>query len=199
MPLQNRVTPFSIIERSDARGAFTGNRGILHNENKELVCTTWRHKAWIICELEFRGWKREVMTGRSWTELFFLDEYTALAAGHRPCAFCRPEAYKKFRDAWHAATGIKPTAPQMDHQLHIERTARIKGQTFPAILGDLPNGTMVEFPNQLGTAWLIQNQILKQWTHQGYTQQIPLDPNQKVNQITPPSTVQLMNLTDLLQ
>ena len=90
MPLQNRVTPFGEIVAIRERGTFTGNRGIIHDpETKTLLRKRWTTKAWIVCRLDFKGIRRDVMARRSWTELFFLDEATALAAGHRPCAAAR--------------------------------------------------------------------------------------------------------------
>jgi hypothetical protein len=100
MPLQNRVTPWSAIEASPARGLFTGNRGCLVRETGRLASEGWRTKAWICCVLEWRGRRRPVMQPRVWTELFFLDEATALAAGHRPCAYCRRADYNRFMAAW---------------------------------------------------------------------------------------------------
>lgn len=117
MPLQNRVTPFSTIEVSPARGLFTGNRGILHNDRQQLVTTHWRHKAWIVCELEYKGLRRKLMQPGHWTELFFLDEATALAAGHRPCALCRRAAYNQF-----LKLSGRPSAKQLDEALHPQRT-----------------------------------------------------------------------------
>jgi len=93
MPLQNRVTPFGDIIATPARGMFTGNRGIIHDPaTRTLLRRRWTTKSWIVCACEWKGIRRDVMGGRSWTELFFLDEATALAAGHRPCFLCRREA-----------------------------------------------------------------------------------------------------------
>src|SRR5260370_38849235 len=85
MPLQNRVTPTGDIIATPHRGLFTGNRGIIHDPATKTLTRRWASQAWLTCACEFRGWRRKVMGGRSWTELFFLDEATALAAGHRPC------------------------------------------------------------------------------------------------------------------
>src|SRR5262249_27346603 len=101
MPLQNRVTPTGEIIATPHRGMFVGNRGIIHDPStKTLLRRRWSTPMWLTCVLEFRGRRREVMAKRSWTELFFLDEATALAAGHRPCFFCRREEAKRFRAAW---------------------------------------------------------------------------------------------------
>src|SRR5262249_29382505 len=101
MPLQNRVTPFGEIVAITQRGIFTGNRGIIHDpRTRTLLGRRWTTKAWIICVCDYKGIRRAVMGGGSWTELFFLDEATALAAGHRPCFLCRHRAAEEFRAAW---------------------------------------------------------------------------------------------------
>jgi hypothetical protein len=101
MLLQNRVTPFGDIVAIRQRGTFTGNRGIIHDPmTKTLLTKRWASKAWLVCSCEYKGRRREVMGRRSWTELFFLDEAVALAAGHRPCFRCRREAAEAFRAAW---------------------------------------------------------------------------------------------------
>src|ERR1700687_3279595 len=106
MPLQNRVTPFGEIVAIPQRGLFTGNRGIIHDPAiKTLLKKRWATKAWLVCVTEYKGKRREVMGGRSWTELFFLDEAIALAAGHRPCFLCRRQAAEAFRAAWARARG----------------------------------------------------------------------------------------------
>ena len=107
MPLQNRVTPAGDIVATPHRGLLTGNRGIIHDpQTRTLLKRRWTTKAWIACVCEFRGRRREVMAGRSWTELFFLDEATALAAGHRPCFFCRRGDANRFRAAWEKGNGV---------------------------------------------------------------------------------------------
>jgi len=134
MPLQNRVDPFGDIHAVDARGMFTGNRGIIHDPaTKTLLGRRWATKAWIICTCEYKGRRREPMgrngpNGRAgWTELFFLDEVTALAAGHRPCFTCRREAAKAYAAAFGEAFGVtKPTVQMMDARLHEERLASAK-------------------------------------------------------------------------
>ncbi|MGB8623555.1 MAG: hypothetical protein WCD16_12105, partial [Paracoccaceae bacterium] len=105
MPLQNRVLPTGEIVVHPARADFMGNRGILHGGNRQLGTARWRHKTWITCLLSFKGRKRVPMTPGRYTELFFLDEAVALAAGHRPCAECRRADFLRYRDAWQAATG----------------------------------------------------------------------------------------------
>src|SRR6266403_2748647 len=118
MPLQNRVTPTGDIIATPHRGMFTGNRGIIHDPATKTLRRRWASQAWLTCVREFRGRRRDVMGGRSWTELFFLDEATALAAGHRPCFFCRREAAEKFRSAWTAGNGgDRRSAPGIDEVL----------------------------------------------------------------------------------
>ncbi|MET2828370.1 hypothetical protein [Mesorhizobium shangrilense] len=153
MPLQNRVDPFGAIHAVPERGLFTGNRGIIHDpETKTLLRKRWALQAWIICVCEFRNVRREPM-GRNrlggkagWTELFFLDEVTALAAGHRPCFFCQRERAKDFVQRFGAAFRIaEPRAPQVDKRLHKERLA--SGGSAIGLstetLADLPDGTMI--------------------------------------------------------
>ncbi len=135
MPLQNRVLPSGEIVVHPGRGLFTGNRGCLHDDHRRLGRARWKGKAWIICALEFKGWKRQVMTPRSWTELFFLDEAVALAAGHRPCALCRRAEYDAFRAAW----GGKMKAREMDAALH---AARLGPRDWRECEG-LPDGVFV--------------------------------------------------------
>ncbi|KQU66722.1 hypothetical protein ASC75_08855 [Aminobacter sp. DSM 101952] len=131
MPLQNRVDPFGEIHVDPARGMFTGNRGIIHEpETRSLLNRRWATKAWITCALEFKGVRRVPM-GRNrpggktgWTELFFLDEVTALAAGHRPCFYCRRPRAQAFSAAYAVAFGADdPKVGEIDGQLHLERLA----------------------------------------------------------------------------
>src|SRR6202046_3968075 len=112
MPLQTRVTPFGEIVAIPQRGMFTGNRGIIHDPaTRTLLKRRWTSRAWLICACDYKGVRRTVMGGRSWTELFFLDEAIALAAGHRPCFLCRRQAAEAFRSAWAVAAEMgKPPA-----------------------------------------------------------------------------------------
>ena len=123
MPLQNRVTPTGEIIATPHRGLFTGNRGIIHDPaTRTLLARRWANKAWLTCLCEFKGRRREVMGGRSWTELFFLDEATAFAAGHRPCFFCRRDDANRFRAAWEQGNGVTNVlARDIDAVLHRER------------------------------------------------------------------------------
>ena len=128
MPLQNRVTPFSTIEAVECRGLVRGNRGCLHDNDRGLRTQRWRTKSWIICRLAWKNARRQLMTPGSWTELFFLDEAVALAAGHRPCGYCRRDDYRKFIACWASGTGWNqarpPRQPDLDAKLHADRVDR---------------------------------------------------------------------------
>src|SRR5947207_15328090 len=147
MPLQNRVTPQGDIIATPHRGMFSGNRGIIHDPaTKTLLTRRWASRAWLTCVCEFRGRRREVMGGRSWTELFFLDEATALAAGHRPCFYCRRRDAEAFRAAWARGNGGEALrAAAIDAVLHDER---LEGRgkrlhPLPAPVLALPDGAMI--------------------------------------------------------
>jgi hypothetical protein len=148
MPLQNRVTPFGEVVETAERGLFTGNRGIIHDpETRTLLRRRWTTKAWITCTLDWKGVRRQPMAGRSWTELFFLDEATAFAAGHRPCFYCRRAAALAFRNAWAEGQGIASSrAPEIDAVLHDERLderRRKKLHPLPGPIAGLPDGAMI--------------------------------------------------------
>src|ERR1700732_4825140 len=147
MPMQNRVTPSGDIVAIPQRGMFTGNRGIIHDPaTKTLLRKRWASKAWLICRCDYKDRRRNVMAGRSWTELFFLDEAVALAAGHRPCFLCRREAAGAFRAAWGAAMGAdEPAAADIDAVLHRERVGRGRKlvHAIPGPLSELPDGAVI--------------------------------------------------------
>jgi hypothetical protein len=188
MPLQNRVTPFGDIVATQQRGLFTGNRGIIHDPaTKTLLSKRWSNKAWITCVCEFRGRRRQVMGGRSWTELFFLDEATAFAAGHRPCFFCRRDDALRFRAAWEKGnklTGV--LAPDMDAVLHRERLdGRAKRlHELPAPIGRLPDGAMVGLGSE---SYLVARGRVLRWSFDGY-RHANVDAGE-VMLLTPPSIV----------
>ena len=191
MPLQNRVTPLGDIVAVPQRGLFTGNRGIIHDPaTRTLLKRRWSSRAWITCVCEFRGWRRAVMARQSWTELFFLDEATALAAGHRPCFFCRRDDANRFRAAWVDGNGVpKPRAKEMDDVLHGERLdGRIKRlHALPERLDDLPDGAMV---HASGDTVLIVKGTALRWSFDGY--QLADIPVGDVRLITPPSTLRAL-------
>jgi hypothetical protein len=189
MPLQNRVTPFSAIVATPHRGTWMGNRGCLHDDRRQLASTAWRHRNWIICTLQYREIRRTLMAPRQYTELFFLDESTALAAGHRPCAFCRRDAYNAYVAAWQSAIGHRPSAKEIDAVLHAQRVPIIRdGKRPPAKAGTLPNGTFVvrSDPHE---AWRIHDRRFERWTFEGYCDSQTLDPDEVVEVLTPAATV----------
>lgn len=190
-PLQNRVTPAGEIVATPHRGMFTGNRGIIHDPaTKTLLNKRWTNKAWLVCVCEFRGRRRAVMGGRSWTELFFLDEATAFAAGHRPCFYCRRDDANVFRAAWEQGNGVRNLhAPEIDDVLHRERLSRGRRQlhALPMPLETLPDGAMV----QEGTeSFLIVQGQPRRWSFEGY-REAP-DALAHAMLLTPPSTLQAL-------
>jgi hypothetical protein len=187
MPLQNRVLPTGDITAIPARGTLTGNRGIIHRDDKTLGTSRWSHHAWICCTLDWQGRKRPLMTGRNWTELFFLDEATAFAAGHRPCGYCRREAYAAYVAAWTKSTGSRPSAKDMDKTLHPARVRRDRSQVrYQAAIVDLPNGAMILYDDQPALLW---HKRLHPFSPDGYA--APIDPKMKASVVvlTPKPTV----------
>src|SRR5690349_22321336 len=144
MPLQNRVTPAGEIVADAGRGLMMGNRGCLHGPDRQLGTARWRSPAWICCVLEWRGVRRDPVPPGRWAALFFLDEATALAAGHRPCGFCRRRDYLAYAESWRKAGGLdqRLKAVEMDAVLHSSRVeSRTRRQkTWYAPFGDLPDG-----------------------------------------------------------
>ena len=187
MPLQNRVLPTGEIVAIPDRGMFVGNRGIIHNPaTKTLLRKRWSTDAWLTCVLEFRGRRRRVMQRQSWTELFFLDEATAFAAGHRPCFYCRREDANRFRAAWEKGnrTG-EVLAPDMDAVLHRERFASGKRlHPLPMRIEKLPDGTMVQAGEE---SYLIARGRPLLWSPSGYRAVRGAIGDAKL--LTPPSTV----------
>ena len=186
-PLPNRVTPFGDVVAIAQRGMFTGNRGIIHDPaTKTLLGRRWTTKAWLICSCSYGSVRRDVMARRSWTELFFLDEAIALAAGHRPCFLCRREAAEAFRNAWIAGSGLaKPSAAQMDAILHRERLSqrRKRLHPLPSPLAGLPDGTVV---TKAGAAFTLLSGRAVRWTPSGYAPAETLRDADAL--LTPPST-----------
>lgn len=192
MPLQNRVTPFGNIVAIDQRGMFTGNRGIIHDvASKTLLNRRWSNKAWITCTLSDRGRWRAVMGQRSWTELFFLDEAVALAAGHRPCFACRRASAEAFRAAWAQAQKLHapPSAPAMDAILHSERLDHRRKRIHPLTMSivDLPDGAAVVHDD---AAFIMVRGRAFRWSEHGYdfVQHFA----HADGLLTPPSTLQAM-------
>jgi hypothetical protein len=189
--LQNRVTPRGDLEAVPARGAWLGNRGILHNDQREIVAP-WRHKAWVTCKLEFKGRRRVVFSPGTYSELFFLDEATAFAAGHRPCGECRREKFKAFKAAWCTANrnllqSPNPTIGFLDKHIHTERVVRGGGQvTHEEKLRNLPDGVFVEFE---GRAVLLWRGHLHTWSHHGYVGQHSVSASSTVVRVLTPESV----------
>lgn len=168
-PKQNRVTPAGEFVADPSYGTFMGNRGILHDAAGTLGHRRWRHKNWIICLTEFKERKRRIMAPNSYTELFFLDEATALAAGHRPCAECRHMDYVDYRVALERAGGLaaSESAATLDSELHDQRAwpRQFRQRRWQADLSDLPDGTMIE---DAGHCLLVAGPWLLEWSFGGY-------------------------------
>jgi hypothetical protein len=143
MPRRNRVTPTGDIAALLQRGLLTGNRGILHDTTGQMTAARWRHPHWISCTLTWKGIRRPIMAPGTWTELFFLDEAVALAAGHRPCALCRRAAYTRFCAAWTTAYGTTPKAAEVDRILHAARLDGRAQRRHTADIATLPEGAFI--------------------------------------------------------
>ena len=188
MPRRNRVTPFGEIIATEARGLLFGNRGVLHDPTGLLV-RDWQVRRWIACRLEFKGRRRPLLRPGRFTELFFLDEATALAAGHRPCAECRRDDFVRFRQAWSSIRGrTVRLVDELDSVLHEERVdADRRKRLHPTDLGDLPDGTMVA---DEGQAWLVLDGRLLRWSPFGYEEAGARPASATVLALTPPSIVE---------
>lgn len=193
MPLQNRVTPEGEIIADAARGLMMGNRGgALHDGSKALGRRRWVSKQWICCQLDFNGRHREVMTPGRYTELFFLDEATALAAGHRPCFECRRQDFLWFATLWARVVGRdgRATAPEMDAVLQAERVAGDGAKaTYRALFTDLPSGTFVRLD---GRALLVLGSRLAAWTPEGYVEPLERPESGEAEVLTPRATVAVL-------
>jgi hypothetical protein len=185
MPLQNRVTPFGDIVALEGRGLLMGNRGILHDDVRRIV-RGWQSRRWIACRLEFRGIRRKVMTPHRYTELFFLDEAAALSAGHRPCAECRREDYRRFQSFWAGSHGGSTNADAMDLALHAERLQGTEKRTYREHIAALPDGTYIALD---GKAWLLFGSRMYAWSDAGYTLQQNRPKHFDVDVLTPRSIV----------
>jgi hypothetical protein len=191
MPLQNRVTPLGELVADPARGLVYGNRGCLHDDAGRIR-RRYAGRRWIACRLEFRGWRRErLLEPGRFTELFFLDEATAFAAGHRPCALCRREDYVRFGALWAALHPGEARADAIDARLHTERVdPGTRGHRLhEARLRDLPDGAFVL---EGGTPCLVLGDGLLAWTPGGYTPRAPRPGGGRTALITPPSLVAVL-------
>jgi hypothetical protein len=190
MTLQNRVTPLGDLIADPARGLVYGNRGCLHDEAGRIR-RRYATKRWIACRLEFRGWRRSrLLQPGKFTELFFLDEATAVAAGHRPCALCRREDYDRFGELWCDLHPADVGADVIDARLHGERidTATKERLLHAARVEDLPDGAFVL---EAGEPWLALGAELLRWTPAGYAER-RRRPGGRATLITPPSLVAVL-------
>jgi len=196
MPLRNRVTPFGEIVAVAARGTLMGNRGCLHDSSRDVTRLSAR-PAWVTCRLEWKGIRRSLMSPGKYTELFFLDEATALAAGHRPCNDCRSERLRAFQRAWavgvEGGAGTATLVAKIDPVLQKERWNGTGTQrTFVARAADLPDGTFLQRGAEPGIARLKWRSSLHRWTPYGYTDPQTCDPAETVTVLTPACTVRVI-------
>jgi hypothetical protein len=197
MPLQNRVTPFGEIAAVPERGSLMGNRGRIHTAQRTLKTRHWDRKAWITCLLQFKGRHRPVMAPSTYTELFFLDEATAFAAGHRPCGECRRSDAKRFKSLWLEVNGAllqgkAETMANMDAVLHPERIGRDGTQRrWEARICELPDGTMV-CVDDARAAFLLQRGSLCRWSPAGYVERKTIPAGRTVTVLTPPSVTRVL-------
>jgi hypothetical protein len=192
MPLQNRVSPFGDLFASHARGLFMGNRGgHFHTDLKTLAARRWASRQWICCVLDFKGRQRDVW-GRFYTELFFLDEPTPLAAGHRPCFECRRKDAQAFAESWRNAHGLRtrPSAGEMDDVLHAERLRGRLKRLHRRNIDALPDGAFVVLEE---TAFAVRGNALLHWTPEGYNAHNPRPRRIAVNVLTPPAILAVLS------
>jgi hypothetical protein len=190
MPRQSRVTPLGDTVAHAARGLVFGNRGCLHDAEGRI---RRRHagRRWIACRLHFKGRRRALMQPGRYTELFFLDDATALAAGHRPCAECRRDDYERFVAAWPEALPERSRAAAMDDRLHAERLAGARTQRrHDAPLDTLPDGAFVVRED---APWLVRGDELLRWTPAGYAEAVPRPAGTGALVVTPPSVVAVLD------
>jgi len=191
MPLQNRVDPFGELRAVPARGLLFGNRGgRFHRDDRTLSRRRWTSRAWICCVLAFKGRHRDVW-GNSFTELFFLDEPTALAAGHRPCFECRRADANAFAAAWAQGhgLGVVPRAGEMDMVLHAQRLDGRAKRCHRAALDALPDGAMIVLENE---PLAVRGDVLLPWSFSGYGPARPRPSGIEVDLLTPPATVAVL-------
>ncbi|KIF66918.1 hypothetical protein HY68_34320 [Streptomyces sp. AcH 505] len=191
MPERNRVTPTGEIIATPLRGAWTGNRGILH-EGHDIV-RFHTGNLWITCALRFRNRRREQWAPRHWTSLYFHDEAVSFAAGHRPCAECRRESYRAYRDAWTEGLGVPPpTAGEMNRLLHNERIHRgtHRRRYHDLAWRDVPEGAFVLTED--GVPALAVDRHLTEWTREGYGRHRERPSAGTAPVITPPTTLAVL-------
>jgi hypothetical protein len=191
--LQNRVAPTGELVAVEARGLMMGNRGgQFHRADQTLATGRWASRAWIACLLEYKGWHEQVWVDRHYTQLFFLDEATALAAGHRPCALCRRADYRRFAALWGEARGLRapPRAAEMDDRLHAERWASRRGNERQFLPPDaIPDGALVLHE---GGPHLVHAGWLRRWGFDGYRAGPRLDATGRYEVVTPPAILPIL-------
>src|SRR3954471_22171206 len=188
MPLQNRVDPFGELFADRSRGLFMGNRGgRIHTDDKTLTRRRWASRQWICCVVDFKGRQRDVW-GRYYTELFFLDEVTALAAGHRPCFECRRRDAEAFAEQWRQAVKLprRPRAGEMDLVLHAERLDGRDKRRHRRKIDGLPDGAFVALADG---AYAVRGRTLLHWTPKGYDVRKPRPRGTTVDVLTPPAVL----------
>jgi hypothetical protein len=187
VPEQNRVTPEGEMVAIALRGAWTGNRGIVHDGHR--IVRSHASDLWITCALQFRGRWSQQWLPHHFTWLYFYDEAVSFAAGHRPCAECRREAYRAYRDAWADALGVPPpSAKQMNRELHRERIVRgTHTRRFHSLRwSELPDGVFVRVA---GGPAVIVDDHLTSWTRTGYGARSRRPRGGEAEVVTPPSSV----------
>ena len=188
MPLPNRVSPFGELFATPARGTLMGNRGgRIHTDDRTLTRRRWASRQWICCVLDFKGRQRDVW-GRYYTELFFLDEVTAFAAGHRPCFECRRKDAEHFAILF-SGKGKRATATAMDQALHAERLDGKVKRLHRRVLDSLPDGAMIA---RDGETFAVRGEHLLKWTHEGYTEAMPRPRGLEVDVLTPSSILKVL-------
>lgn len=196
MPFQNRVNPFGELVADPSKAAeMLGNRGYLHDEHKRIGRKRWTTRSWVACDIGYKGRKQTIMAPNSYTQLFFLDEATALAAGHRPCAECRRGRFNAFTSAWRLAHGLTADAPlrvaEIDRMLHAERT--LPPHERPLVdPRTIPDGAIVASREGEAT-WLKWRDRLHHWTFDGYDEGAEL-PSDTLILLTPESTVRALRM-----
>lgn len=188
MPLQNRVDPFGELFASKARGLLMGNRGgRLHDDNRKLGTRRWTSRQWICCKLDFNDRHRKVW-GDSYSELFFLDEVTAFAAGHRPCFECRRKDAERFA-ALFSGKAKRATAQAMDGVLHAERLKGKSKRLHRSEIETVPDGAMIALG---ANAFAVRGARLLRWTPSGYAGSQDQPRGLEVDVLTPPSIVAVL-------
>jgi hypothetical protein len=192
MPLQNRVDPFGELNAVAARGTLFGNRGgRFHTDARTLTRRRWATRQWICCVLDFKGRQRDVW-GRYYTELFFLDEPTALAAAHRPCFECRRKDAEAFAEAWRATQKlrVRPYADEMDEVLHRERLDGRAKRLHRCAIDTLPDGAFIAIDR---VSYAVKDNALLRWTPEGYAGRKPRPRGVTVDVLTPPAILEVLS------